>query len=203
MIRELMALCAELKINIPAHDLINWLESRLDLVCHPHRIRGEIVLYVHTGCPFAEIMDKENRFYVRAKAIYESFRSTSTLRVTDIRDRFVSHGKLWLVLRGGKVVAEDTVRVYGVSCRSCGRVPKTARDETLSARQGRLCLDCFTKLLPEEEQFRYVISTNKSFRRSRGYSIDYDPICGTCKTTQTNSDFANRSQFLAESRDEA
>ncbi len=38
----------------------------------------------------------------------------------DIKDRFISHGKLWLVLRGGKVVEESTVRVVTLKCKGCG-----------------------------------------------------------------------------------
>jgi len=195
---NLMSLIRKWKIRgIGPLDLIHWHGGRFELAA----IAGNpgIRVWIHTGNPFDYLVPRTSLF---AKEVGETIRRVNrdrpnTLTDADIRDRFKSHGKLWLVLANGTVVDESTVRVFPDRCRRCKRTPTDQRESKLWQFHDRLCLTCFSSQLPETDQFDYAMSTCRRGVGSGGYRIHYDPILGVVRGVEYAGDKLDRSRAMS------
>jgi len=102
MIHALYALLKRWRIvGVTPLDLINWYERKIDLCYHDERMNnGAISVWVSVQHPDHIDMDRDSKFYQELRAIMLKL-PPGVLRESDIRDRFKSQGKLWLVLIGG------------------------------------------------------------------------------------------------------
>ncbi len=160
------------------HDIVNWLEGKIELCARWTERRGVMMLHPRINPRHIPIGKCQFRDKCAEIVSFYNPKLSIGLMDQDIKDRFISHGKLWLVLRGGKVVEESTVRVVTLKCKGCGKITLEKRNEILWARQGSYCLSCYP-----HRTSKYALSTIVTFINTGGHKATYDPILGTLVRT--------------------
>src|SRR4051812_44054249 len=97
-------------MELSAHDAINWVNGRIKICIHTTNVG--YLGRIWTGNPIYKPLSFNCKFYHGCLNVMKSFPICKIgLIDSDIKDRFISHGKLWLVHRDGSVIDESTVRI--------------------------------------------------------------------------------------------
>lgn len=188
--------------GVSGHDVINWFYNRIELCATRHVVRlqksAELNgfgptheahrLWVWTGNPNVRIIERDGLFSEKVRKLMPPA-SKRMLFESDIKDRFITGGKLWLVGADGSITNEEDVRIYPNKCNNC---KLKVENGTLLERQDGVCTTCFLELLPESEHFNYIRSTLKVSLVHNGYRVHYDPISGRLLKVIYQSDLINR-----------
>lgn len=150
-------------------DLIHWNARRIELSYDWRK------LCVEGPEPF---VPRDSAFGRQVAAICKP--TYQAVTDADIIDRFISHGKLWLVMRNGKVVTD--VRLSRYTCRNCKSIPKDGCERTLYTWQGGYCIPCFGSFLSEDERIEYTLKTCKRSIVCTGRITHYDPVSGLARS---------------------